>query len=154
VAAKTRASLMVEGELPEEGLAALEGDDGDVYLALARRLADAGEGGDGRAHSLEALFAEARRREDGADELLVDDSWQDEALVSHAAIPFAVRSVPEGSAPPGGLPLFAGSPAPSPPAGAAPNGKIVTFEELAQLLPHRKLRPKPVPEGQLALFGS
>src|SRR5206468_2602818 len=35
VAAKTRASLMVAGELPEEGLAALDGDGGDVYLALA-----------------------------------------------------------------------------------------------------------------------
>ena len=43
VAAKTRASLMVEGELPEEGLAALGGDGGDVFLELARRLADGGD---------------------------------------------------------------------------------------------------------------
>src|SRR5207302_8852341 len=60
VAAKTRASLAVEGELPEEGLAALDGDGGDVYLALARRLVAVGDGTDGRAPSLEALFAEAR----------------------------------------------------------------------------------------------
>jgi hypothetical protein len=154
VAAKTRASLMVEGELPEEGLAALEGDSSDVYLALARRLAEAGEGGDGRAHSLEALFSEARRREDEADELLVEEDWEDEAAGETAAIPFPVPSAPEGSAPLDGLPLFAGSPAPSRPASAAPTAKIVTFEELAQLLRRRKPRAKPVPEGQLTMFGS
>jgi hypothetical protein len=145
---------MVEGELPEEGLAALESDGGDVYLALARRLADAGEGGDSRAHSLEALFAEARRREDEADELLVEEGWEDEAAVSCASIPFPVPPVPEGPAPVDELPLFAGSPAPSPPAGVVPTGKVVTFEELAQLLRPRRPRAKPVPESQLALFGS
>src|SRR4051794_30591908 len=59
VAAKTRASLMVEGELPEEGLAALDGDGGDVFLALARRLANPASGAEDQARSLEALFAEA-----------------------------------------------------------------------------------------------
>src|SRR5207244_10085367 len=76
VAAKTRASLMVEGELPHEGLAALDGDGSDVYLALARRLAQPGEGGDGQAHSLEALFAEARRYDEEADGLLLEGAWE------------------------------------------------------------------------------
>ena len=153
VAAKTRASLMVEGELPEEDLAALEGDGSDVYLALARRLADAGEGGDGRAHSPEALFAEARRREDEADELLVEEGWEDEAAVRPALVPFPVRSVPEGPTPLDGLPLFARGAAASLPAGAAPHGKVVTFEELARLCRQRKSRRQQVPEGQLSLFG-
>ena len=37
VAAKMRSALMVDGELPEDGLAALEGDGQDTILALARR---------------------------------------------------------------------------------------------------------------------
>ncbi len=36
----------------------------------------------------------------------------------------------------------------------APNSKDVTLEDSARLLRRRKPRPKPVPEGQLALFGS
>lgn len=60
VAAKLRAALLVEGELPEDGLGDLAGGGEDVFLALARRLAGqtSGEG-----HSLEALFAEARATE-------------------------------------------------------------------------------------------
>jgi hypothetical protein len=54
VAAKTRASLMIEGELSEEGLAALESNGRDVYLALARRLA-APAGGPGRSPAHSAL---------------------------------------------------------------------------------------------------
>ena len=63
VAAKLRAALLVEGELPEEGLGDLAGAGEDVFLALARRLAGQE---DGAAHSLEALFAEARAAEAGA----------------------------------------------------------------------------------------
>jgi len=57
VAAKMRSSLMIEGELPEDGLAALEGDGQDVFVNLARRLTDECTG-DGQ--SLEALFAQTR----------------------------------------------------------------------------------------------
>lgn len=72
VAAKTRASLMVEGELPEEGLAALDGDGGDVFLALARRLAEpSGEMADER--SLEALFALAQASDQENDQVLGAD---------------------------------------------------------------------------------
>jgi hypothetical protein len=143
---------MVEGELPEEGLAALEGDGGDVYLALARRLADAGEGGDGRAHSLEALFAEARRREDEADELLVGDDWEAAAAAPLEPILVPVQAAPGEPPPLTDLPLLATGPTALVPPSAPPNGKVVTLEELAQVLRHRKPRTKPVPEGQPALF--
>ncbi len=154
VAAKTRASLMVEGELPEEGLAALDGDGGDVYLALARRLAGGEAGVDGRAQSLEALFADARRSEDEADELLVDGGWEEEVELPREPIPFPVRPAPGAIGPLNDLPLFATDAAEHTPATAPVNGKIVTLEELAHLVRRRKPRAKPVPEGQLALFGT
>jgi hypothetical protein len=153
VAAKTRASLMVEGELPEEGLAALEGDGGDVYLALARRLAEPGDCDDGRAHSLEALFAEARRTEDEADELLMEGGWEDGADMPREPMPFPARSAPVDTGPLDELPLFATDPAASVPVAASVNGKVVTFEELARLLQPRKRRSRSTPAGQLALFG-
>ena len=153
MAAKTRASLMVEGKLPEEGLAALDGDGGDVYLALARRLAEPGEGSDGRAHSLEAHFAEARRSEDEADELLVEGGWEDEAEMPREPAPLPVRAAPVDIGPLTDLPLFVTNGAASAPATVMTNGKIVTLDELAQMVRRRKPRPKPVPEGQLALFG-
>jgi hypothetical protein len=144
VAAKTRASLMVEGELPEEGLAALDGDGGDLYLALARRLAGGEAGIAGQEQSLEALFAEARRSEDQADEFLVDDHW----AVEPEPIPFPV---PAGVGPLAELPLLASRGVP--PAAAATGGPLVTLEELARAVRRRTSRRRPVPEGQLALFG-
>jgi hypothetical protein len=153
VAAKTRASLAVEGELPEEGLAALGEDGGDVYLALARRLAESGQGADGHAHSLEALFAEARRSEGEADELLVAGGWEDEPEIPREPSPFPVRAAAVDSGPLDDLPLFATAPTPPAPAGVAPATAAVTLEELSRLLGRRRLRSRPVPDGQLALFG-
>jgi len=51
VAAKMRASLMVEAELLVEGQVVLDRDGCDVYLALARRLADTCSGGGSRGPS-------------------------------------------------------------------------------------------------------
>ncbi len=45
VAKKLQSSLAVEGELPEDGLAAYGDDGDDLMLALARKI-DAGEGGE------------------------------------------------------------------------------------------------------------
>jgi superfamily II DNA or RNA helicase len=73
VAAKVRAALLVEGELPEDGLAALGDAGGDVVLALARRLVE-GTAGAPDAASLEALLAEARAAEAAAGQLLIDDA--------------------------------------------------------------------------------
>ncbi|HYT92519.1 MAG TPA: hypothetical protein VEL76_27635 [Gemmataceae bacterium] len=70
VAAKTRAPLMVGGELPKSGWPRSMAT---AAMSTWRwpRLRASGEGVDGRAQSLEALFADARRSEDEADELRV-----------------------------------------------------------------------------------
>jgi hypothetical protein len=154
VAAKTRASLMVEGELPEEGLAALDGDGGDVHLALARRLAGSAVGADGRAQSLEALFAEARRNEEQADELLVEGGWEVEPELPPGPIPFPIVPAPPEPGTLDGLPLFATAAAVAAPAAGPVNGKVVTLDELVGMVRRRRSRPKPVSEGQLALFAS
>lgn len=74
VAAKVKASMMIEGELPEDGLAALEGDGQDVFMALARRLTEANAA---QEHSLEALFAQSRAVEAQSEELLVNADWNE-----------------------------------------------------------------------------
>ena len=72
VAQKLQSSLAVEGELPEDGLAAY-GDDGeDIMLALARKIVN-GEEEEGE--SVEDAFAQARDAEAVSEELLVDEEW-------------------------------------------------------------------------------
>jgi hypothetical protein len=145
---------MAEGELPQEGLPALDGDGGDVYLALARRLAGSAAGVDSRAQSLEARFADARRSEDEADEVLVDGGWEDEPELPRARIPFPVRPAPVEVEALDDQPLFTSTGAAPAPVSTATNGKVVTLDELAQMVRRRKPRPRSVPEGQLALFAS
>jgi superfamily II DNA or RNA helicase len=154
VAAKARASLMVEGELPEEGLAALEGDGIDIVLALARRLAETGRSEEQR-QTLEALFAETRRREIEADELLVANGWDKEAELDRDPISAPLPLPPAMSGPLDVLPLFAAAADPdaSPTAGAS-IGRVLTIEQLAHLIRRQRPRRKAVPEGQLTLFGS
>ena len=74
VAKKLQSSLAVEGELPEDGLAAYGDDGDDLMMALARQIV----GGDAQsdAETLEEVFAQARDAEAAAEELLVDDGWQ------------------------------------------------------------------------------
>src|SRR3954454_2980784 len=59
---KVRASLLIEGELPQDGLAATDGEEEDSLLALARRLVESAPGASAAPgdRSLEALFAQAR----------------------------------------------------------------------------------------------
>ena len=73
VAKKLQSSLAVEGELPEDGLAAYGDDGDDLMLALARKIV-AGETDD--AESVESVFAQARDAEATAEELLVDEGWK------------------------------------------------------------------------------
>ena len=75
VAQKLQSSLAVEGELPEDGLAAYGDDGDDVMMALARRIVsgDEEEADDG---AMEEVFAQARDAEAQAEELLVDDGWK------------------------------------------------------------------------------
>ena len=73
VAKKLQSSLAVEGELPEDGLAAYGDEGDDLMMALARRIV----GGEAEeAETVEAVFAAARDAEATAEELLVDEGWK------------------------------------------------------------------------------
>ena len=74
VARKLQSSLAVEGELPEDGLAAYGDDGDDIMMALARKIVN-GEERD-EAETVEAVFAQARDAEASAEEYLVDDGWK------------------------------------------------------------------------------
>ncbi|MYD87518.1 MAG: hypothetical protein F4Y14_15860 [Acidobacteria bacterium] len=71
VAQKLQSSLAVEGELPEDGLAAYGDDGDDLMLALARKIV-AGEEDPG---SVESVFEQARQVAAEAEALLVDADW-------------------------------------------------------------------------------
>ena len=75
VAKKLQSSLAVEGELPEDGLAAFGDDGDDMMLALARQIVS-GEETDADGESVETVFAQARDAEASAEEFLVDDDWK------------------------------------------------------------------------------
>ena len=74
VAKKLQSSLAVEGELPEDGLAAYGDDGDDLMMALARKVVS-GDEEDG-AETVEQVFAQARNAENEAEELLVDEGWK------------------------------------------------------------------------------
>ena len=74
VAKKLQSSLAVEGELPEDGLAAYGDDGDDLMLALARKLVNGNE--DNAADTVEAAFAHARATETESEEYLVDEGWK------------------------------------------------------------------------------
>ena len=71
VAKKLQASLAVEGELPEDGLAAYGDDGDDLMLALARKIV----AGEEDAGSVESVFEQARQVAAEAEALLVDEGW-------------------------------------------------------------------------------
>ena len=73
VAKKLQSSLAVEGELPEDGLAAYGDDGDDMMMALARKIVS---GEEEEAETVEEVFAQARDAESAAKELLVDDGWK------------------------------------------------------------------------------
>ena len=74
VAKKLQSSLAVEGELPEDGLAAYGDEGDDLMMALARKIVSGEE--EDEAETVEAVFAQARDAEATAEELLVDDGWK------------------------------------------------------------------------------
>ena len=74
VAKKLQSSLAVEGELPEDGLAAYGDDGDDLMMALARKIVSGDE--EDETETVEAVFAQARDAESEAEELLVDDDWK------------------------------------------------------------------------------
>ena len=74
VAKKMQSSLAVEGELPEDGLAAYGDDGDDMMMALARKIVSGEE--EDEAETMEEVFTQARNAESEAEELLVDDGWK------------------------------------------------------------------------------
>ena len=74
VAKKMQSSLAVEGELPEDGLAAYGDDGDDMMMALARRIVSGEE--EDENETMEEVFAKARNAESESEELLVDDGWK------------------------------------------------------------------------------
>ena len=74
VAKKLQSSLAVEGELPDDGLAAYGDDGDDLMMALARRVVSGDE--EDETETVETVFAQARDAESEAEELLVDDNWK------------------------------------------------------------------------------
>ena len=74
VAKKLQSSLAVEGELPEDGLAAYGDDGDDLMMALARRIVSGDE--EDETETVEAVFAQARDAEATAEKYLVDDDWK------------------------------------------------------------------------------
>ena len=64
----------MEGELPEDGLAAYGDDGDDLMLALARKLVNGNE--DDPADTVEVALTQARAAETESEKYLVDDSWQ------------------------------------------------------------------------------
>ena len=74
VAKKLQSSLAVEGELPEDGLAAYGDDGDDLMMALARKIVSGEE--EDETETVESVFAQARDAEATAEELLVDDGWK------------------------------------------------------------------------------
>ena len=73
VAKKLQSSLAVEGELPEDGLAAYGDEGDDLMMALARKIVS---GDENEADTVEEVFAQARNAEATAEEYLVDDGWK------------------------------------------------------------------------------
>ena len=73
VAKKLQSSLAVEGELPEDGLAAYGDDGDDLMMALARKIVSGEE--EDETETVESVFAQARDAEASAEEYLVDDDW-------------------------------------------------------------------------------
>ena len=74
VAKKLQSSLAVEGELPEDGLAAYGDDGDDLMMALARKIVSGEE--ENEAETVDDVFAAARAVEASAEELLVDEGWK------------------------------------------------------------------------------
>ena len=71
MAKKLQSSLAVEGELPEDGLAAYGDDGDDLMLALARKIV----AGEEDADPVETVFAQAQQVAAEAEALLVDGEW-------------------------------------------------------------------------------
>ncbi len=95
VAQKLQSSLAVEGELPDDGLAAYGDDGDDLMLALARKLV---VGDEDDHESVESILAQAQQVAADAEALLVDDSWRPvEPTLEQLALPVGATVDAESS---------------------------------------------------------
>jgi len=166
VAAKMRSALMIEGELSEEGLAALEGDHRDTFLELARRLVEpaagdtaaAGAASGADARSLEALFAQAREAERTGDALLLDGEWEQlpTTPAEEVPLPGAVGDLWDQLFAPAAETAALTDAQLAGPAATPVRGAVLTFDQLTRAFARgARTRPRrPAPTGQLALFGA
>jgi hypothetical protein len=146
VAAKMRSALMIEGELSEHGLAALDGDGHDVLLALARRLTERGECDDVSFETLCVRTAEAEGETTGN---LVDrDLGGAEPSAGELEVDGRLASPLIGT--PSGLPLPEGGLADGKPISV--DGRSVRLEDVAHLIRRSRARRRDVPTTQLPLF--
>ena len=83
VAQKLQSSLAVEGDLPEDGLAAYGDTGDDLMMALARKLVS-GETDDA---PVEDIFLQAQQVAAQAEQLLVDADWQRPAPEPETLVP-------------------------------------------------------------------
>jgi len=172
VAAKMRSALMVEGELPEDGLAALEGDTTDVLLAFARRLVTPDTAAAPlEVDALDALFSQAREAAAGDEEYLVEGHWSDGAPES----PFPAATITQredqmvaqgqlwqqvsadtvdqsSDANRSGHHAERAQDALAPVGVPAPVARMMSLDALARLVQQPRRRVRPVPAGQLTLF--
>ena len=88
VAKKLQSYLAVEGELPEDGLAAFGDDGDDLMLALARKIV----AGDQDAGSVKSVFEQARQVAAEAEALLVGDGWHAPEPVAAAVVNVGARA--------------------------------------------------------------
>ncbi len=72
VAQKLQSSLAVEGDLPEDGLAAYGDNGDDLMMALARKLVS----GETDSEPVEDIFTQAQQVAAQAEQLLVDAEWE------------------------------------------------------------------------------
>ena len=93
VAKKLQSSLAVEGELPEDSLAAYGDDGDDLLLALARRIVSGEEDTD----SAESVFAQAQQVAADTEALLVDAEWAAPEPVEAEVVPVAVDADDAGA---------------------------------------------------------
>jgi len=84
VAKKLQSSLAVEGELPEDGLAAFGDDGDDLMMVLARKIVSGEE--EDEPETVEQVFAAARNAEADSEELLVDDDWKASEVESEMVV--------------------------------------------------------------------
>ena len=72
IAGKMQASLAVEGELPEEGLAAYSENGDNIIINLAKQII---EEGNREEDSIEEIFAKTKRLETQGEEFITDGDW-------------------------------------------------------------------------------